>query len=75
MPGPKYAVGQRVEVLTFDFETATFPDVWMSGTVTMASPMDDARWDVVVTCDNGNSFRQVVGKHGELGRTKRIRAL
>jgi len=40
MPGPEYAVDQRVEVLTVDFEALHLPYVWTPGTVTVADPMD-----------------------------------
>ena len=69
---PKYTPGQRVEVLTVDFEALHLPYVWTPGTVTVADPMPGGRWRVVVTCDNGNLFRPIVGKRGG---NKRIRAL
>ena len=65
MPSPKYTVGQRVEVLATDFETPSFPEVWMPGTVRVVDPMDSGRWDVEVDRDNGRTgVRQVVGQRG-----------
>ena len=72
MPGPKYTVGQHVEVLAFDFETPGFPEVWMPGTVTVADLMDSGRRRVVITRDDGHRLRRIVGTRGG---NKRIRAL
>jgi len=74
MPGPKYAVGERVEVLALDFETPSTrrsrfegsPEVWMPATVTAVDSMQSGdRWAVEVTPDGGRPpIRYAVGEYG-----------
>jgi len=63
MPGPQYAVGQRVEVLTP--KLGGVPDEWLPGTVTDVLPMDNGRWNIEVTRDNGSPpLWEIVRKRG-----------
>lgn len=69
---PKYAVGERVEVRVFDSKTTGLSDAWTSGTITAVDLMDNGRWSVVVTRDNGRPpVRHGVAKRG---KSKYIRA-
>lgn len=64
---PAYAIGQRVEVQTYNFDKPGHPLEWFPGTVTRAEPIGDptkGRWDLMVETDDGKRHPQVIGPRG-----------
>lgn len=72
----KYPVGQRVEVLVFDFDAPGFPETWIAGTVQAVDPCDNGQADVTVLRDRATAGNRVTGvRVGKRGGSGKLRAL
>lgn len=62
---PRYAVGQLVEILEYDFTIPGFPRTWQRGVVLEIEPVENTKLiNVMVRVSDGSYSPQIVGPRG-----------